>query len=187
MEEVKKLERQKARTERAKSIQQARISAPEYQYKEAIKKALKSRDPKSIALENSLLDQYIGYKYYTYRETAFEIRVGELALSLNDRPRLVYKSYWLDMISKMLLTDTLDQHTSAGYYSMLKISGSRYVLEDYDELCEDDRSLARAMTDMFEMIVDDVNIDHCLFKYKASGVTDVEYGKTVEELLSECG
>lgn len=172
--------------ERAKAIQQSRVGAPEYHYKELIKKAAKSREPRRIGIDEEMFNLYIGYRFYIYGNTAFEIRAGEIFENLEGNPRLVYKSYWLEMISKMVLTPELDCQSNPGYYSFFEISQSELNYNDFAELDEENQSIAVAMSQMFDKIVEDVNIDHCLFNYKPNHDSSVDYRKEIDELLDEC-
>lgn len=98
------------REKKLKALEDAKNS---YSYKLSV--ICRSKNPRSVPMDESKADKLIGYRHYIHRKVALEWRAGRTFMDISGR--IEYKSVWMILINRLLFNpDLSDQEGSMAMY-----------------------------------------------------------------------
>ena len=185
LQRIKKMEKQQQKIEKHKAIEMTLRQNIEYVYKKKIDAAIKDDGPRSVPFNTELADVFIGFKSFKHGGVAYEIRAGSVQINSLDQS-LVYKSYWMKMINKLAYMQDVYEDPDPGYYSFFGINAGLLPIEDFEYLPDEELDTTKIYWGMYDKLVTDLAIDHCLWDYQADmrlKSESFDYQLPVEDIL----
>lgn len=120
----------------------------------------RSKEPRSVPLDESKAEKLIGYRHYVNRKASLEWRAGRTFLDISGR--LEYRSVWMTLINRLLFSPSLDEAESLAplYYQTIGIDQSGENADILGDEINDPDLVAVAL--WLATSQEDLSVDRCL-------------------------